>query len=321
MGRVVIRELRVAGFRGLRSLTAPLRLGPVNVVTGLNGAGKTAVLEAIYLAAMPYGAFPIPPYRSSALQVLADLRGGARNLIHVLSNHATIEYVLAEEVRVKLRRGEASGNTLRITLSRDGGVETYLSGTRVRAGDYPNLLAALGAGIEPPILALYIPNDTTAYTLIARYLTTKEAWEEILAEGLHERVAKELLGEAGIREYSEVTLSKEGIALRKKGTKETPPTHEPLTTLSEGIKRATLTYLATQTLKPRILLWDDPDTATHPNLLKAIIKWLTKLNTQTIITTNNPQTIQQAMEASHNQAKTITLTKNSKDNTTPTETN
>ena len=51
---VLVRELGIQGFRGIRRLAKSLRLEKLNVLIGRNNAGKTSILEALFLLAEPY---------------------------------------------------------------------------------------------------------------------------------------------------------------------------------------------------------------------------------------------------------------------------
>jgi len=49
------RRFTIRGFRGIDNLEID-RLAPINLLTGLNGAGKTSILEALFIHARPFAA-------------------------------------------------------------------------------------------------------------------------------------------------------------------------------------------------------------------------------------------------------------------------
>jgi len=75
---LLVRELDVAEFRGVRRLSKPLELARFSVLVGRNNAGKTAVLEALYMLAMP---FPraLPPYGREPVRLVSELHGGSQS--------------------------------------------------------------------------------------------------------------------------------------------------------------------------------------------------------------------------------------------------
>jgi hypothetical protein len=90
------RSFSIANFRGLRSLELD-DLGPVNILTGLNDAGKTTVLEAMYLhSSGPLAGFQtIQVIRPSRLQeqlaVGADPENPWGSLFHQFDTSTPIE--------------------------------------------------------------------------------------------------------------------------------------------------------------------------------------------------------------------------------------
>ena len=100
---MLVERIEIRFFRGIGSGSVPL--APFTVLLGLNGGGKTAVLEALYLAANA-GILPDPGGRVPLRHVLRRRGGGDAGGVEV-----------GLEV---LERPE--GPALRMTLARAGGL-------------------------------------------------------------------------------------------------------------------------------------------------------------------------------------------------------
>ncbi|HID41885.1 MAG TPA: DUF2813 domain-containing protein [Pyrodictium sp.] len=49
MSNAYVKELEVTEFHGIKRFKKPLKLRGFNVIIGRNGAGKSTVLEALYM--------------------------------------------------------------------------------------------------------------------------------------------------------------------------------------------------------------------------------------------------------------------------------
>ncbi|WP_322798660.1 ATP-binding protein [Thermoflexus sp.] len=77
---IVAHQLEVENFRGIAR--AQLTLTPLTVLVGLNGSGKTAVLEALYL---------VGGHRSGRVELSDRDPVGRSPILHVLRRHAYLE--------------------------------------------------------------------------------------------------------------------------------------------------------------------------------------------------------------------------------------
>ena len=54
MAFFAVKTIDLREFRGIRELEKPIPLSSFNVLVGRNNAGKSAVLEALYLLSKPF---------------------------------------------------------------------------------------------------------------------------------------------------------------------------------------------------------------------------------------------------------------------------
>lgn len=166
-----MRELSVEGFRGIRRLARPLRLEKLNVLIGRNDAGKTSILEALFLLSEPY----MEPWESEAEKWKRELylsiyRKPASAAAYISGLHGS-------KSPSTLIYGYAGGARLSYVL--DGNIEVSVEITSEAPISFPDKGKALRLlRSRPP--ALFIP-DSTDLEL-----------EDTLARGLDPRLTPEL---------------------------------------------------------------------------------------------------------------------------------
>lgn len=312
----LLEELDIEGFRGIRRLEDPLRFAGFNVIVGRNGAGRTAILEAIHMLSGTRR--PLP------LAAVFELRKAPKeSIVYGYSGVARLRYTLNwEGFTATMNVLQGQGVEVMDVEFRDFAVEvsdkwvtraSYLPAKselagRVAypAGDADDFHARLGR-----LPTLYIPNHGGAYELIKVNLEEWGAWQSIAGRGLHVRAARELLAEAVHDEVTEVLLGARGLSARK--VVDENVLYVDINSLGEGVRRAVLAYLAAEHWRPAILLWDDIDTAMHPGLLKPVLKWLAGSGMQVVVTTNNMDVLEAVAGIGPRDCKVIRLYKGGDD--------
>ena len=325
MNGILVKELDLKEFRGIRKLAKPIKLTKFNVIIGRNNTGKTAILEAIYLLSMPYTSYNDPIYNKNRIDLIAELHGGKSSLVYGYSGTATLKYTLSKGVKVTLSRPAVAGSVppsirvknITLKLTQNGTVDTLLEDTKINNIDYIRFLKALGAEPEKiPPLCTYIPNDSQTYRQIRDFILKDETWSSIEKKGLHSKVVKELLAPTVYDKFTEILIKKDKLSIRKEVEEDIGPLYIDIDSLGEGVKRTTLAYLTVEHLNPKIVLWDDIETATHPGLLETTLKWLTNKPQQTIITTHSLDVLYEIAYLEPKQCNIITLKKNKEDTIT-----
>jgi hypothetical protein len=296
--RVDIRE-----FRGIRRLERPLELGRFNVVVGRNCVGKTAILQALFLLAMPDPSYSIQPYGKSASSYLADLAGGWNRLVYGYSGEASVEFEIGVEW---LLEGIIPARRLKVSLQ-EGRVVVAAEG-RVLGGAMLSELAKL---VNPhgSVLALYIPNNSLAYSMLHEY--AYRSLDGIVKMGLHTRVFRELLRDVVYDRFTEV-FPRESELYARKEVGDTA-IYVRLSDLGEGVRRFILTYFAVEHLNPVLVLWDDIEVAAHPSLLDTLVRWLARSGRQVVVATHSADVLESVVRAEPEDAQVILLRKDSSD--------
>jgi len=321
LNEFLIKELDIEEFRGIRKLAKPIKLTKFNIIIGRNNTGKTAILEALYLLSMPYTPYHDPIYDKSRIDLIAELHGGISSLVYGYSGVATLKYSLSKGVEITPSKDVVTISTppsitvknITLKLTQNGNVNILLEGIKISDSDYVEFLKALGAEPNTPPLCIYIPNNSQTYRQIRDFILKDETWSSIEKKGLHSKVVKELLTPTVYDKFTEILIKKDKLSIRKEVEEGIGPLYIDIDSLGEGIKRTTLAYLTIEHLNPKIVLWDDIETATHPGLLETIIKWLTNKPRQTIITTHSLDVLYEIAYLEPKECNIIALKKNKDD--------
>ena len=257
---MLIQELNINEFRGIKKTARPLKLSNLTVLIGRNNSGKSSILEAISL-------FPSPLQNEPLL--------GQSRINTLLSSHPT---ELKEYRKLIYRYEGFSKITYKIDI-----LDEELS-IEIRAKDiklYRNnvILGATNFGIE--CLTLYIPNDTSIMQKLEKRM--EELKKLIEKNKIHRSVVKSL-NKCVDDEYSEIILLTP-ISIRKVFPDDSLLLE--LNDLGSGAEKVVKIMALIEVLNPDILLLDDFESGLHPSLIKMFLEWLVNKKWQTIIATHS----------------------------------
>ena len=314
---VLIKELEIKGFRGIRRLAKPLRLEKLNVLIGRNNAGKTSILEALFLLAEPYaekGSIETPRERLyAALYVNGSVRAVSPAtyiaMLHGRQDPSRLVYGYTGTAVITYRL--YSGRTVMIRIERGARKNPVISNSAYA------LVEELMKEQEERVPALYLPDTTVFYDKLKEALVNEETWSIIEDMGYNVTVIKDLYVDSLPDRYTEATVRWSKLHLRKEVAGKAAPLYIDVDSLGEGVRRTLLVYLATMLLKPLLLLWDDAEVALHPTLAEKTINWLAKLDAQTIIATHSIDLLKAYAKTAPPNSQLIYLDRERDDTITP----
>ena len=325
MAFFAVKTIEIKEFRGIRELKKPITLKSFNVLVGRNNAGKSAILEALYLLSNPFMMQRAKPYDKEIHQFISEIHGGPSTLVYGQDGKATIKYTLQNMIKTNFKRLTVNGryrnqvqvnvNEILITLNTKK-IEEVKVAKNASVPDfesYKDFLRSAGINPETNELCLYIPNNTNAYNTITSFVLKDEVWSWIEKRGLHSKVVKDLVEPAVTDKFTEVTIRKDRLCLRKEVSEKIGPLYIDINSIGEGVKRAVLVYLAVEYLNPRIVLWDDVEVAAHPSLLESMLKWLSESKRQAVLATHSIDVLYALAQTPPKNANIIILNKNSED--------
>jgi len=287
-----ITKLDIVEFRGIKKCERPIEFSKFNVLIGRNNAGKSAILEALFL-------FPDP-----TKDVFGDIKlYFVRNLLH---SGESLTYGYWGDAKIQYTFEYYWDNyPLLCEYEIIIGKETFsrLSNFKVQSDDKKDLelvveiddLAKLFEKSEKDIIQEKIKEklekiENTTFLIPSNLGLTKKFDDKIVSEknklmkqGSHVKVAK-LISKCVEDNFTEVYL--DTMKLRK----ELPDGNAfyiHIDDLGDGIKKAVRVMLLLEAVKPKIVLWDDFEVFAHPSLIETLLKWLTEENWQVVLSTHS----------------------------------
>lgn len=287
-------------FKGIRRCEKPIELAKFTLLIGPNNAGKSSVLEGLFLLPCPWTWHNLPILGKTKLEVFNQVHGGAEALVYRYSGKA--------KIRVKL---EGKDVELRAT-PRD--FEVSVNGERVPSSLNSLAIAlrdATSDEINEELLryTAFIPNNSEFVKTLKQGLIFH--WNDVEKTNAHVRAIRDWIVRAVEDGFTEVLIRYSDMAVRK----EVPNgvCYVRLEDLGDGVKRFLPAILWIETLRPRVVLWDDLEAAAHPALVKVILERLLSGDWQVVAATHSLDVLNSFVELDPEEGKVVQLWKSADD--------
>lgn len=292
----MIDSLSIKNFRGIAE--GELELDNLSILIGSNNAGKTTILEALFLLPNP---LRLVPYfddggsQSNAIQVLHDThqtlnsQGYLPFLHNYSAEHAQIKATIDENDVVlnfynELNSGEILIQSNKATQSRSSTFNNSVI-------DYFGTLSKGNRNYRSWDQELHMKNSLllSSNLLKKAYNYLFDNWGTIMNRGITRKVA-ETSSQFSNDKYMDITLEpflsgqsslnayfKEGKRIR-------------FGDIGEGMQNFITSTLLFELINPEILLWDDIEAHLNPRMLSYLANWFADLvdqGKQIVITTHS----------------------------------
>jgi len=273
-----ISKIDLKEFKGIKAMKRPMNLSRFNVLIGKNNAGKSSLMQALFL--FPWPGRVSPFYKEYSSLSIYDSKGYMRTggLVFLYSGKAEVRYYLKDE------------NVLRIEIDSAGRTEVFYTEKGKNEKKF-NDMSEVGK-IEPEDAekeSVYLPYETSFFKDLSRYIDENE--KQITKKGLHTKVAKFINRSVDDR-FTEVTWKKDGLSLRREDAQ-----YIKIEDLGSGTRKVVTSMLALENINPDLILWDDFDAGMHPSMIKTVLEWLNEhKNWQVVLSTHSIDVLYQILD-------------------------
>ncbi len=281
----MLKEIEIQNFRCFEQIKIS-GFERVNLIGGKNNAGKTALLEAIFLNVVP---------DASSLAILRELRREPSEAIEYMANRTwdNLFYALKKDRSIVIV-GKTENNTIRVEIQveinslqsslilksrRQEDLSSWLS-TKVPAGDLRNFRISAS---QVPIVPSFI-------MISGRELT--EAYDNARLDDKDSEVLKAFqILDPAIESVESFSIGEPTLYLRRKGEKRLP-----LSLFGDAVNRVADIILKLVNSEHKILLIDEIENGIHytnqRNFWRILLRLAVELDTQIFATTHSLEMLQ-----------------------------
>ena len=304
----LLSHFKAVQYRGIDGLSLP-RLSRANLVTGINGIGKTALLEAMWLFLGRYRpallwSEHVHRAGNQVLDPIDELANGMLEL-HGVERGETHELQACFEYASDMGRPIAIGGTAqeRLTqLSVAGRIDTFLDG-KLAKGNIEGMQPTPWGGVlhENPASPPNRPRCNISCT--ESQLGRSDEYLQHYSDLTREESKQKLIDAVGMIRPSirniEILTDEERVSCLWAST--TDGGRLPLDDLGGGVVRACRLFLNFYASRDGVLLVDEVENGIHHSALQDVWKrarlWMHEWNVQLVATTHSAECIEAAMTA------------------------
>jgi hypothetical protein len=274
----MIKELNLTNFRGIKQ--GQIHLSPLTMLVGPNNAGKTAILESLFLAPNPGRQ---TPYGDNALMIVHNLHktldssGFAFLMLDYRAKQAGIDCKINGDL-FSLEFFEENKQIFLTTNNQNPHKGGTMFGPEQNRRKAFAAIEMQGTGMSiwdgEPFIGDSLLINPSLIRLGYEYL--RRNWASILNSGACRRVIKEV-SELSSEKYSDITLEPffqntyALYAFRDDGKR------IRLGDLGEGIQNYIIARILYEISEPKVLLWDDVESHFNPRILIRLAHWFSEL--------------------------------------------
>lgn len=304
----LLSSFKAVHYRGIDGLSLP-RLTPANLVTGVNGIGKTALLEAMWLFTGRYNPMllwnaNVQRSTTPVLDPVAILSGGILEL-HGVENGAShrlkcVFEKVADIARPAAISGAPEQNLAQLPVA--GRIRVYLNGKAAKGraeGAQPTPWGLVT--YQNPVPPVARPNcviEGTKFQLdtFGEYL---QRYSDIVRENRKEELTNAIRMMLPRVTGVEILTDKMGVSYLSAVTRD--GVQLPLHDLGGGVVRLSRLLLSFFTSRNGVLLTDEIENGIHHSMLSGVWtfarRWMREWNVQLVATTHSAECIEAAMTA------------------------
>ncbi len=313
---MIIKDLRITEFRGIKSCKSLIELSNFNVLIGRNNSGKSTILEALSLLPSPQiseyitGMDKISFIRNLHYQEQSS-KGKPKSyktLIYQYTGTSSIEYNRIKNKAFKVSINERAFNYNfgpdDLFFSRISKIIEKKPSTHPKYIEKFLKIVTKGSSTS----VLFIPHDTQYIKEIENKIDLLK--DLIIKKGIHVQVAKSL-NKCVDDEYSEILFGK---PMRIRKVFPNNFTYVRINDLGSGAEKLIKLMLLIESINPELILIDDFEAGLHPTMIDIFLKWLINTGSQVVISTHSIDILYKLTEINPLDCNVLFLKKSHEDN-------